>query len=79
MSYDGTTTFDYTNLGCDYFPPILKAYYSVSGTYKQFDFATTTTIYGGDFIQFRNIGLGTCLFVNHIYGRFTTWKLIAYM
>jgi len=94
MTYGGTTTFDYSALGCDYFPPILKAYYhSGGGTWKQFDFATTiyspggtTTVnpslyhdYGQDYVQFKNIGFGTCLFVNNIGNNYTVWQLIAYM
>lgn len=93
MNWHGTTTFDYSALGCDYFPPILKAYYHAGGgTWKQFDFATTYINPGGttspqnavgsyarDKVQFRNIGLQDCIFVNEVANNVTVWQLIAYM
>ena len=79
INYDSYATFSYEALGCDYFPPILKAYYhSGGGTWKQFDFGTTlmekddpslllVNRYGDDYVQFQYITLGSCVFYNGVY------------
>lgn len=92
VSPNEETLFDYSSLGCDYFPPILKAYYLNSGYWRQFDFFDT--FMGGtlilsrtgnigymsrDYVQFKKIGLATCVFYNNINLEGQIWKLIAYM
>jgi len=94
MNFNGTLVFDYgAAFNYDYFPPILKAYYYCPSedSWRQFDFATTYLYPGGtatnfiygsyarDSVQFRNIGLGTAQFVNHVLNNVTVWQLIAYM
>jgi len=45
LVYGEVYAFDYSALGCDFFPPILKAYYSAgtdaNGPWRQFDFYNT--------------------------------------
>jgi len=69
----GTYTFQYQALRCDYFPPILKAYYYNTA-------ATQWDRFVGNAVgaKWQEIGLGTAKLVNHT-GASRAFLMMAYL
>jgi len=89
VGYGSSYVFDYSSMGCDYFPPIIKVYFGTNGYWREFDFFNTlganklgrTGNAGSlnrDYIQLREVGLGSCKFYSNV-NQTIGWKFIAYM
>lgn len=78
MGFGTYYSFDYSALGCDYFPPLLKAYVHRAGYWYEpiYEEPVGTSSWGessrGMFrrnqVFFSNVGLATCRFYMGVYG-----------
>lgn len=73
----GTYNFNYSSLGCDVFPPLLKIYYHKSGT--GWCILHDQNLDTDEKVWFQNIGLGTADLIHDSLGADKAFYMIAYL